>query len=255
MLWYKAWLDTRWRFLAGLGLLVCASVAVVFAHAQVAKILPAAVRIDSTSELGREIAESAALLENYRSYIWSQWFRQNMRQLWALFAVLLGTGGLLAQHARGGALFTLSLPVSRQRLLGTRAATALAELAALAFVPSLLLPVVSPAVGQSYPVGDALVYGTCIFVAGSMLFSLTFLLSTVFEDVWRPPLIVLCLTAVWSVLHQIAGLPSATSLLGLMTGETYFRTGTLPWIGLLSAATASAGLLYLATRNIARQDF
>ena len=43
--------------------------------------------------------------------------------------MLLGTGGLLSQAIGGGALFTLSLPVSRERLLGVRAATGLAELA------------------------------------------------------------------------------------------------------------------------------
>ena len=34
--------------------------------------------------------------------------------MWALFAVLLGTGGLLSQASGGGALFTLSLPVVAQ---------------------------------------------------------------------------------------------------------------------------------------------
>jgi len=114
-----------------------------------------------------------------------------MRELWALFAALLGTGGLLAQTAGGGALFTLSLPVSRRRLAGVRAATALAELAILAIVPPLLVPLLSPGVGQAYSLVDALVYGACMFLAGSALFSLAFLLSTVFGDLWRPPLIVL----------------------------------------------------------------
>jgi hypothetical protein len=178
-----------------------------------------------------------------------------MRQLWALFAVLLGTGGLLAQASGGGALFTLSLPVSRRWLLWVRAATALAELAILAMVPALLLPVLSPAVGEAYSVTDAVVYGVCMFVAGSTLFSLTFLLSTVFSDVWRPPLIVLCFAALVSLVRQIAGGPSSASLLGVMTAETYFRGNGLPWVGLLLTTAASAALLYAASLNIARRDF
>ena len=136
------------------------------------------------------------LARNYRGYVWSQWFRQNLPQMWTLFAVLLGTGGLLSQASGGGALFTLSLPVSRSRLLGVRAATGLAELLVLALVPSLLLPLLSPAVGQTYSVGDALVHGVCLFIAGAVFFSLAFLLSTVFSDVWRPLLIVLCVATV-----------------------------------------------------------
>ena len=89
-----------------------------------------------------------------------------MTQMLSLFAVLLGTGGLLSQASGGGALFTLSLPVSRKRLLGVRAATGLAELLALAFVPPLLLPLLSPAVGQSYGIGDALVHGACLVRRG-----------------------------------------------------------------------------------------
>jgi ABC-2 type transport system permease protein len=255
MLWYKAWLETRWRFLIGLGLLMCAAAAIVFAYPQVRKLIPLTSTIDTSGELGRQVAEQSALARDYRGYIWSQWFRQNMRQLWALFAALLGTGGLLAQTSGGGALFTLSLPVSRRRLLGTRAATALAELAVLAIVPSMLLPLLSPAVGETYSLADVLVHAACMFLAGSTLFSLTFLLSTVFNDVWRPPLIVLCLAFLMSLVRLSVGGPSSASLLGVMTGETYFRGGGLPLAGLFVSAIVSVGLLYAATRNIARQDF
>src|SRR5262249_39097757 len=159
-------------------------------------------------------------------------------QLWALLAVALGSGGLLSQASGGGALFTLSLPVSRNRLAGVRAATALAELLVLAFIPSLLLVAFSPAVEQHYGVGDALVHSTCLFVAGSVFFGLAFLLSTVFGDVWRPALIVLCVVFALLFFEQVfRGLP--VSLFRVMSGEAYFRAGRLPWAGLLASATAS----------------
>jgi ABC-2 type transport system permease protein len=255
MLWYKAWLETRWRFLIGLGLLVCSAGAIVLAYPQLMKLLPMASAVDTSGELGRRVAEGTALARSYRGYIWSQWFSQSLRQLWALFSVLLGTGGLLAQTTGGGALFTLSLPVSRGRLLGVRAATALAELGILAIVPSLLLPLLSPAVGQTYSLADALVHGACIFLAGSTLFSLTFLLSTVFSDVWRPPLIVLAFAILMAFAREVVGGPSTASLLGVMTAESYFRGDGLPWFGLLGTVAASAAMLYAATLNIARQDF
>jgi hypothetical protein len=40
-----------------------------------------------------------------------------------------------------------------------------------------------------------------------------------------------------------------------MNGELYFRGGGLPWLGLVASAAVSVAMLYLATRNIARQDF
>ena len=42
----------------------------------------------------------------------------------------------------------------------------------MALVSSLVLPVLSPAVGQSYSVSDALIHGACLFIAGTVLFSL-----------------------------------------------------------------------------------
>ena len=178
-----------------------------------------------------------------------------MSQLWTLFAVLLGTGGLLAQASGGGTLFTLSLPVSRNRLLGVRAATGLAELLVLAVIPSLVIPACSPSIGQSYGVGDALIHSACVFIAGSVFFSLAFLLSTVFSDVWRPALIALFVAMVLGLLEQVFRDLSRYSVFVVMSAEVYFRNGGLPWLGLLASAAVSAALLYAAARNVARRDF
>lgn len=255
MLWYKSWLETRWRFVIGLLLLALSALAIVFAYPQVVKLLPMVSNVDLSGELGRRVAESAELARDYRGYLWSQWFGGKLTQQWTLFAVLLGTGGLLAQSSGGGTLFTLSLPVSRNRLVGVRAATGLAELLVLAFVPSLLLPLFSPAVGQTYGIGHTLVHAACMFVAGSVFFSLAFLLSTIFSDVWRPLLIVLCAAILLALSEYVFPDLARFSLFRVMSAEVYFRGGGLPWLGLLASAAISVVMLYLATRNIARQDF
>ncbi len=254
MLWYKSWLETRWRFVIGMVLLTLSACATVFTYPEVMRLLPLASNAPKDGEIGRLIQEAMQLSSSYRGYVWSQWFRQNMLQMLAFFAVILGTGGLLSQSSRGGTFFTLSLPVTRNRLLGVRAATGLAELVLLAFVPPLLIPMLSPAVGQSYGIGDVLVHSGCMFIAGTVFFSLAFLLSTVFNDVWRPMLIVLC-TAAAVAFFQFVRRPGANSFFGVMTGEGWFRSGELPWLGLLLQAALSIALLYAATRNIARQDF
>ena len=169
MLWHKSWLETRSRFLIGLALLLCSAGATVFAYPKVVELLAVMPAIDTGGEIGRRIREAADLSREYRGYVWSQLYRQNLIQLWTIFAVLLGTGGLLSQTA-AARLFTLSLPVSRQRLLGARAAAGLAQMLVLAIVPALAIVVVSPLISKSFPLLDALAYALCAFAGSAVLF-------------------------------------------------------------------------------------
>ena len=255
MLWYKSWLETRWRFLIGMALLVCSAAALVLTEPQVMKLMPLARTMDVGGALGRDIRKSVELALEYRGYIWSQWFGKNALQMTTLFAVLLGTGGMLSQSSGGAVLFTLSMPASRRQLLGVRAAAGLVEFLALALVPSLLIPLLSPTIGETYHVGAALIHGACLFAGGAVFFSLASLLSTVFFDLWRPLLITLLVAVLLALCPQIFRWFEPYSVFRMMSAETYFRTGALPWLGLLASATVSAGLLYRAAVNIDRRDF
>jgi hypothetical protein len=255
MLWYKSWLETRSRFLIGLVLLTGSAGAVVFAYPQVMRLLPMASTVDAGGELGRRIREGVELARDYRGYVWSQWFRQNLMQLGTLFAVLLGSGGLLSRGPADAALFTLSLPVSRSRLLGIRAAAGLSEWLALAIVPSLAIPLFSPAVGKTYGIGDALVHGVCAFVAGSAFFSLAFFLSAMFVDLWRPLLIACGAAVALALCEPLFPELAPYSIFRVMNAETYFRTGSLPWVGLLASAALSSVLIFGAMRAIEQRDF
>jgi hypothetical protein len=255
MLWHKFWLETRSRFLIGLGLLICAAAGVVFSYHRIAELVQLVTVRDTDGELGRRIRASAELVRDYRGYVWSQWFGQQLTRGWTLFAVLLGTGGLVSQAARGGGLFTLSLPVARGRLVRVRAVVGLAELAVLALVPSLVIVALSPAVGAHYPLGDALVHSACLYVAGSVFFSLATLLATVFGDIWRPLLIALAIAIVLGLLDLAAPGAARFSVFSVMSADDYFHGRGLPWLGLVASAAASVAMHHGTTRNIARQDF
>jgi len=254
MLWYKFWLDTRWRFLVGLVLLAGSAFSIALAYPRVLQLLPLVPSADTGGEIGRRIREIALLSREYRGYVWAQWFHQQPTQLGTLFAVLLGTGGLVSPSG-GGALFTLSLPVSRERLVAVRAAAGLVEFLAIAVVSSLVFPMISPAVGQTYSVSDALVHALCWFSAGAVFYSLALLLSTVFSDIWRP-LLLACTVAFALAMAELVFRDLAPySLFRVMSAESYFRTGSLPWLGVAASAAISAGVLYGAARTFARRDF
>lgn len=255
MLWYKSWLETRWRFLIGLGLLILMACGTVFGYPAVRELIPVAGQMQPKGPIGDLIKDAVAIQSDYRGYVWYQWVRQNLTQTWTLFAILLGSGGLLA-HASGGApLFTLALPVSRQQVLWVRAATGLAELTVLAIVPFLLIPALSPAIAQHYSVRDVAVHATCVFVTGTVFFSIAVFLSTMFSDLWRPLLITCAIAVMLALAAQIPGPTSDYSIFRVMSAESHLRGGPVPWAGLLTSAAVSAGIMYSAATNFARQDF
>ena len=254
MLWYKAWLDTRSRFWIGLVLLTVMAGGIVAEFPQVQRMLPLVdeAPVDASDAVSQALARAADLSRTFRGFVWHQWFQGNAVMLGALFAALLGTSRLFSSSTRG-LLFTLCLPASRRRWLATRAATGLAELLALTVLPALVIPLLAPLVGQHYGVGDALVHALCTFVGAAAYFGLALLLSTIFQDTWRPILIVSLIAVCATFLDLLV--PNGLGLLRVLSAEDYFRGGSLPWTGLGVFAVAAAGLLYATARNVERLDF
>ena len=258
MLWHKAWLETRGRFLAGLAISLIVGFGLIYDFRATERLLPLVgnmdpAALDTSGPIGAAIKEGIAAQQTFRGFVWWQWYRQNLTFLVVIFGALLGAGGLLAKSG-GATLFTLSLPVSRTRLIGTRAAIGLAELLVLAIVPSLVIPLLAPAIGQTYSVVDVLAHGVCMFIVGSVFFSLAAMLSNDYADTWRPVLIACVIAAALGMLEYVPVI-APYGIFHIMNGETYYRHAGLPWIGLLVSAGISAALLRTATVNLAHRDF
>jgi ABC-2 type transport system permease protein len=257
MLWHKAWLETRWRFISALLILTVLAGGNVYDYLATQRLLP---RLNATTTstaaeatgIGQAIREAIEVQKNFRGFIWYQAFRQNLTQMGVFFAVLLGCGGLLAESSKGSALFTLSLPVTRKQLLGARAATGLAQWFAIAILPPLAISVLAPSIGERFSVVDALAHGICIFFVGAVFFSLASFLSTLFADTWRPLLIALGLACAVAIVSWFA---PQLALFRVMSGESYFKTGSLPWAGFLTSAVLATALLYSAAETLERRDF
>jgi len=252
MLFQHAFLETRWRFLIGLVVLPVSAAFVALSYPQVVA-LSQSVTASPTTALGREVAEGIELAKTYDSYVWSQWFRQEGAQLGGLFAAIIGTGGLLSQAA-ASRLFTLSLPVSRERLLAARAAAGLTQMLALTVVPALVIVLVSPLVSRSFPLIDALAYALGAFAGCAVMFSLAFFLSSMFGNVWAPVVLTMCAGAALAALDQITG-ADRFSLLRMIHGDAYFHGLGLLWTMLLMSVLASSAFVYAGIRHVARQDF
>jgi ABC-type transport system involved in multi-copper enzyme maturation permease subunit len=254
MLWHKAWLETRWRFITALLILTVMAGAKVYEYVVTLRMMPLAESVVSgdNTPLGAAIREAVAVQREFRGFIWYNAFRDNLTQMGVLFAVLLGCGGLLSEAKKGSALFTLSLPITRRELLKVRTVTGVTQCLAITMIPPLVLPILAPAIGQQFSVIDALAHGLCLFFVAALFFSLASFLSTMFADIWRPLLIALFLACMAAVVQFVA---PEFGLFRVMSGETYFKTGALPWAGFLTTAVLASALLYSAAETLERRDF
>jgi len=257
MLWHKAWLETRWRFIIALLILTMMAGSSVYGFIATQRLLPVlnantgSPTVEATG-LGEAIREAIELQKTFRGFVWYQAIRQNLTQMGVFFAILLGCGGLLSESTKGSALFTLALPVTRKRLFGARAGTGLAQWFAIAMVAPLSIVLLAPSIGERFSIVDALAHGLCVFVGGAVFFSLASFLSTLFGDVWRPLLIAIGIACAIALASFAA---PQLAIFSVMNGESYFRYGTLPWTGLLISAVLAMALLYSAAETLERRDF
>jgi ABC-2 type transport system permease protein len=156
MLAYKAWCESRVRFLVSAAALAWFSALFVIFRPGV-----------------RDASEMA-----YAEFIADKIYDGGIRQIFTVFVVVLGMGGLLQERARGSAGFTLALPVTRTRLIAVRAGIGLAEMGGLALMPALVLVVLSPVVHQACPLSVPILSAGWA-ANGAAIFSLAFLLSSV----------------------------------------------------------------------------
>lgn len=254
MLWHKAWMDTRWRCLAGVIVLLLSAMGTVFGFPLVAG------RVMSMGELPQggglvndAIREALELSRTFRGYVWMNAFSQNLSQLGMLFAVLLGSGGLRTEA--GGTVYTLSLPFSRRAFMSTRAAVGLLELLAVTMIPALAIAALAPAVGERYSIVDAVVHGMCLVAGAAVFFGLTFWLSTLFPDPWRPGLIAFGAGTVLGLCEALLFRSQPWGLFHVTSGARYFRGDGVPWLGLLTLAAISAVMVHRTIVSVERRDF
>lgn len=204
---------------------------------------------------------------NYAHYIWSAIYKANVLDLYILLVIVLGLGGVLQERAQGTVGFTLSLPVSRWRLTAVRVATGWVQVALLALLPALLIPFLSPFVGQAYPFARALQFSVLWTGCGTVIFALTFFFSTVLSGAYSPAIASVTTLIVGSVLAELPLLEGhpAFDLLGTMHGAPLSIdhgeislaafAAPLPWLSLGLYALVALCLAGVAGGITARRDF
>ena len=198
-----------------------------------------------------------ALLHDGRTYIWLSWFGTSLVLGLSFLALALASTGLVRSPEGGaapGVTFALSMPVSRRKLTGVRMATGLLELATAAILPTLLVCVLAPTQGQSFPVREGMAHTLLAVIGASSLYGLFVFLSAVLGELSKAVLggTLLFLYGMFTFLTNGV---RRFSVFRLMTGDTYFLRGEIPWLGVLVCIAFAATLMYASVRIVERRDF
>jgi len=210
MLLYKAWLETRGRFLAA---------ALVLALLGLATVLRAQATISSW-----EAFHNGEHME-YALYVWLSLSHGYLQFLWIICAVILGLGGLLREHSLGTSGFTLSLPVRRWVLVVTRASVGAAEAIVLGLISGVLVAVLSPIVGHRFPIGQAFLFGFVLAGGGLAFYALGLFLSHVIRGEYAAPGLGLGIIAAFYLLTRVPAF-DGLDVFELMSGAEFMSSKT-----------------------------
>lgn len=235
MLWYKAWLETRSRFLTCLATLTIFC-AVFVGHAQTL------LRPEWTSDYNRLLFVS----------------QQYLVIVWVLAVVLLGMGGIVREKAAGTSSLTLSLPVSRNRLVMSRVGLGLFQAIALGIVPWATIFLISSLAGMPVLISQVAFYLVLLTAGGLAYFAMAILVSSSVEGEYTAPAVAFGLVLISAIVFDAWLRPF--SLWRLVSGDYCIDRQTyllwhFPWRGTLASISAAVLMLLASMRIIQKREF
>ena len=221
MLWYKAWIETRARFLSCLGGLVF--FCTFFVHH------------------GQTLIWPGMKSEGYNVLYAGHQF---LVLMWILSVVLLGMGGLVREKAVGASSFTLALPVDRAHLMGVRIGMGLFEAITLGVVPWAAIFLVSSFTHMPILFAQVCFYILILVGGGSIYFAISIFVSSLVAGEYTAPAVAFGLvfastigTDVWLKPLNPWRLVSGANYIDR---STWLLDGPIPWKGILVSLCVAA---------------
>jgi hypothetical protein len=245
---FKAWCESRGRFLLSAALLSVLCVSGVFCRGSLMKVF-----VPAGSFVG----------DPYVGYIYRVIYGGPVSGLFTILAAVLALGGLQRERLHRTLGFTLALPVSRAQLVGVQALLGLGQVAVLSALPLLWLSTCSPLAHLSYPLGQMAHFALLWLAGGAVFFAVAFLAATLFSGEFTA----LAASFVFLVFYPLATLFPPLNRYPLNIhhvmngfGMPYFdaRTALLtsapPWTLTVSMMAVAGALIALAVQITRRRD-
>jgi ABC-2 type transport system permease protein len=251
LLCYKAWRESRTRFTITVFTLIGFCLFVVLSFRSQGR---------TNGRITLPILQSGIYSQHIYNLIYG-----TEKGIFAILAIFLGLGGLLREQRNRTAIFTLSLPVSRFRLIGTQLIVGVSEMAVLSLLPAVFIPSLSTLVHESYPFVEALHFSLLWFACGSLIFATAFLLSVVLSGEYTGPVVCYVLLVLQALImtstavgrHYRLNLMWTMGEFGRMHWDSQHKfliSDSLPWARLLILMLIALGMLALASRIANKQD-
>lgn len=245
MYWYKAWCETRTVILLGIAAIALACVFLVFNQ--------------------QAMRDSVGHHMSYTAFLWKSVYDSFGRDLFLILCIILGSGGLLQEKANGTAGFTLSLPVSRIRIVFTRAWMGYVGVLGMALTPVLVLPLGSRFVGQHYSATQAFGFSLLWACCGAIFYSYTFLLAHLMEGEYTAMLVAVPSLMAYGFLMVVPWLGRfpMLNIFSIINGEDmpffngflHLLVGPMPWFALTVMLLIAFIFVFFAARRMERMDF
>jgi ABC-2 type transport system permease protein len=260
MLYYKAWLETRTRFITGVVVTLAVCGFFTLAHTWIEH------NWERDLIMHPEYDNPAWFLRamrDYPFYLYHFVYADFFQKIWVFLAVLLGIGGLSREAAHGTAGFTLSLPVSRARIFSVRALVAAAELFSLVVIALTAIIVGSRIMRLPYPLDHGLAHLATLFAGGLVFLAASLCLTEFLEGENTPVVIALGGVGLLYFVMQpyVDGAPLDWFALPfavpkLMAGAPDINTvADVPWAGMFGSLAAAALALGIGIRRTRRSDY
>jgi hypothetical protein len=239
MLWMKNWMETRWRFA-----LMFAVFSFIFVSAYLQLGDPA-----PPNPVPEE--ERVARILSIFSFVF------------VLQAVTLAGAGIktqapfqLGRGLHGSMHFTLSLPVSRLRLLATRTGLGALELCVGVFLGAAGLALV---VQRQFPerpflLSDTFAYAVTFLACLGVCFGISVVLSTFLDDAWQMWGSLILLGAIRG-LSATVKIPENFDPFRAIGSASPFITHTISWGAVAVCMTSAAALWLVAARIVQTRDY
>jgi len=155
----------------------------------------------------------------------------------------VGFGRNATRGVHGSTHFTLSLPVTRARLLLTRGAVGLLQSAAIVIALGIASWVLLPVLRDHATLTDGLQHLLAVFVCGTAFYGLSMLAATLLDDTWHIWSCTLLIMALWAPPVRRL-LPPAFDVFRPLVEASPILTHTLPWTA-MAVAVAAGGIFAL----------